>query len=335
MKKFNKFLFLLAFILFFISCKKTNSSNQEQNIKLENGILVFSNFTELTNTLRNLNKINDSDKDKWEKNIGFISFRKLFDQVLDQLSNSNTKDEFDRIIAKNTELITVENDEIKSTLGNNYFAPVVNSKGIVRVGNDYYRFFNSKETIVLDGSEEKVLIASNETLNTDNKKGIYRINFQEKSNNVASRFTCSSGYMSGCVSSNGSNRRGFHNLEFGYYLGIDRDPVTLLPVSFTREGSVYLKFGAQKRILGTWNSYSTAYECSRLLYVTTDGTNIDLNYLSSNGDFRDWYYTLSFQRIVTPYSLGAPSGLCSPDITSFECRATTRGTWPNFCTFTY
>lgn len=320
------------------SCNKNRiAESEESKIKVENGILVFDNYETFSATLKTLNGLNDIEKSKWEKEKGFVSFRTIFGEVNEKLQSVSAKEEFDRLVVKAKDIFVVENDELIPCV-NNFFSPIVNQEGIVRINKDYYRFFKDFETVVLNGSVEEVKNAS-ETRIENSDAGIYsrKINREITSGNP-NRFTCTPGVLSECMSSNGSNRRGYHKLEFSYYFGIERDPVTLLPIFNVEENSILLHFSAQKKVLFGWAEYATGYLCKTLEYSDYDNsgsTNISTANLSSDGEFKHWYYSLNFKRYKTPYGQPFTTHTCTPEITLFNCRATTRGTDPNDCLFTW
>lgn len=336
-----RLLILSAAVLFLVSCSKNNSESKLENdiseVYVDNGILVFKDFTAFSNTLKSLNSFTDVEKDNWEKRVGFISFRTKFSRINSELEKETSLESFNRTIAKASKILRIENEEIKPMV-NDYFSSIVNPEGIVRIQNDYYRFYQDYETIVLNGSVDKVKRAS-ETKSENKDQGIY--SYKTNGNSIpfiSNRYSCTPGILSECTSSNGSNRRGYHKLEFNYYLGIERDPVTSLPTYHVEENRITLHFSAQKKVVFAWVEYATSYLCKTLDYSDYDlsgSTNISTVNLSSGGDFKHWYYSLNFKQYKTPYGQPYVTHTCTPEITLFSCRATTGGTSPNDCLFTW
>jgi hypothetical protein len=330
-----------AILLITHSCQKQNSESKTEpevkvsnEVRVVNGTLVFQDHTAFSNALKEKNKLSDKEKDVWEAAIGFTSFRKKIAEVGNAYFDAKNQAEADAVLLRHKEIVSLDNGELKPAIADMRLATLLDAKGIVIIGKDYYRFWGTTETIVLNGSAEKVISASRDDSQIMNGSNMFRFNLKgTSSGGTANRSTCTVGIMSECTSF-GDKRKGFHRLEFSYYATIMRDPTTLLPIGWRREAFVNLHFSAQKKGLFGWNSYSTSYECNLLQYVDNAGHNVNLNFLSSNGDYSDWYYNLSFERIDSPYG-PYPGDLCSPDITTFVCSAATRGTWPNYCQFTY
>ncbi len=335
----RKLAFFTAIILT-ISCSKISSTkldSESPEVYVEDGILVFKNFNVFSSTLKKVNSFTDIEKDTWEKQIGFISFRTTFNSINSELENETNLASFNRTVTKFSRILKVENEEIKPMV-NAYFSSIVNPEGIVRIQNDYYRFYQDYETIVLNGSIDKVKKAS-EAKTESKEQGVYSYKTNWNSRPVIlNRYTCTPGILSECTSSNGSNRRGYHKLEFNYYLGIERDPVTSLPTYHVEENSITLHFSAQKKVLFVWGEYATSYLCKTLDYSDYDfsgSTNISTINLGSGGDFKHWYYSWNYKQYKTPYGQAYVTHTCTPEITLFSCRATTGGTSPNDCLFTW
>lgn len=336
-----RLLILLVAVFFLNSCSKNSSQSiletDMPEVYADNGILVFKDLKAFNSTLKTLNSLTEIEKDKWEIQVGFISFRTSFSKINSELENETNLESFNRAIAKASKILRVENEEIKPMV-NAYFSSIVNPEGIVRIQNDYYRFYQDHETIVLNGSVDKVKKAS-ETGTENKEQGIYSYKTSWDSRPaILARYTCTPGILSECTSSNGSNRRGYHKLEFTYYLGIERDPVTALPTYHVEENNILLHFSAQKKVVFAWVEYATSYLCKTLDYSDYDlsgSTNISTVNLSSGGDFKHWYYSLNSKQYKTPYGQPYVTHTCTPEITLFSCRATTGGTSPNDCLFTW
>lgn len=321
---------ILSLILF--SCNKIKTP-EKSKLKVEDGILVFDDFTTFSSTLKAVNNLADKEKDEWERTLGFISFRTKYDELNKKLESETNSEAFYKIITKASTIVKMENEEIKP-LVNNYFSSIVNPEGIVRIKGDYYRFYKDYETIVLNGSVDRVKKAS-ETKYENRNEGIFSRKTNGNAGSVTTnRYTCTPGVLSECTSSNGSNRRGYHKVEFNYYFGIVYD-IYSMPSYWEEELQISLHFSAQKKILVAWVEYSTSYLCYYLNYSDLDGVNLSLTNLSSGGDFKHWYYSLNFKSYQTPYGNQIIYHLCSPDITLFNCKANTGGTNPNYCIFTY
>ncbi len=344
-RKGLQFLFLSLVIIFTYSCKKSSSIDTADtelpksessikstaDLKVVNGTLVFKDFASFTATLKYLNTLDDAKKDEWEMQNNFISFRTKYNKLSDDLIAMEGNEDIGQFLQKEKDFLFIENDEIKSKVKNSYFESIINTKGIVIIGNDYYRFYDNEETIVADGTEAKVIEVSNNK-NFKSEAGVVKISLKAGSgDNSVSGVYCGGAILSECTSY-ATRRKGFHRIQFSNYVGIVRDPFTYLPIGYRREATVMLHFSAQKKIIGTWHSYSTSYLCSTLSYSDDAGNNIAATDLGSNGDYRDWYYILSFYADELPYG-PFPAALCSPNILSFNCTAASGGTWPNFCNF--
>ncbi len=333
--KMRKLAFISAIILT-ISCSKVSTTkidSESPEVYVEDGVLVFKNPDVFSNTLKQLNKQTDKEKETWEKTIGFYSFRSAYSFLVNEISLLDSEKELNDLLNKNSKFVKKQGDIIVP-LVDNFFSSIVNEEGIVKIGNDYYRFYDGKETIVLNGSKSKLFDSYNTNL-TDSKNGIFSFRLSDKANAVIqARYTCNSGVMSECAIY-GSNRRSYHKLEYSYYFTILRDPVTALPTYNRQESFVDLHFSGTKKVLGVWVTYSTSFDCFDLLYTDNEGVNISLPYLGSGGDYKDWYYNLSTRIQQTPYGQAYVSIQCSPDISLFTCRGSSRGTSPASCTFTY
>lgn len=335
-----KFLTLTTFLCLLLACNKAPIEQVEPvvskkpTLEVDNGVLVFPDFLTFQRILDSVNQIPDNQKDAWEKSLGFTSARRNYNEVSDRLSEATTEAQFKTLLNTYGDDLILEGDELKTVTGNNYFNPVVNAKGIVRVGKDYYRFYKGMETIVLNGSVDKVIAASKSGI-SDKEAGIIQYSLMEDKTNakVLGGQTCDNVTLSECLAQT-STRKSFHKLEFSRYIGVLTDPNTYLPTAWIQRATVQLHFSAQKKVLFTWNSYATTYKCNTLDYEDNDNKSVHLVDLFSNGDYNEWYYQLNFRNWQTPYSEPMPA-YCSPYIYSFQCNATSRGTDPVSCTFTY
>ena len=222
-------------------------TSANQTLRVEDGILVFPHWDAFSKALDTVNSLPDAKKDQWEMNLGFKSARTKYNGLLQQLEGIEDEMRYRRALDEAKDDIFVKGDELTSAIGSSYFTPVVNEKGIVRIGPDYYRFYNNNETIVLNGSIEKVMAASDRKV-SDKANGTFFYNLNPPVENSGP--ACTPGNLSECSVQN-DTRKSFHRLKFDRYYGYIRDPNTYVPTDCVQETRTYLSFSGQKRVLGT------------------------------------------------------------------------------------
>lgn len=179
--------FLVAICLVvFASCDKGNvleqkgeksSLNSLKKLFAEDGVLNFATQKEFGETLEELSK-NQKDLEKWEKkweDSGFISLRRAFKDI-------NEKDILK--ISKNENLpdyssfIVIEQDysgekEAVRVISDPILATIVNKKGLIKIGNDMYKYYRDKVVIVRNYNESKSTYLTNPNIIKDEVKGIF------------------------------------------------------------------------------------------------------------------------------------------------------------------
>lgn len=139
-----------------ISCNDENLKNPPNefdapflNISVEEGRLVFQNLQHYYGINELLDKKDDNFLDAWEKEIGFQSFRKIYNQILEEylVNPERTQNSlnFSKIFGPDFEL----------TIPAFVYAKILNPEGEVKIGDKYYKYFRDELVVVLNGEKEK------------------------------------------------------------------------------------------------------------------------------------------------------------------------------------
>lgn len=185
LKALNNLLPVTLLLLFFVSCKKEdlttkNESSSNPNVAQRSAsseeFLSFSNFENFYETLEYVKALNATDLENWEVSNDFLSMRNVFDQIV--LAESVISARLDTIPADSVsyyESLPTQHSPLCSTYNymlvtkteeggsffdaniNDYnFSYLVNSHGIVKIGNKIYQFTSEYIKTIDDGDAQKI-----------------------------------------------------------------------------------------------------------------------------------------------------------------------------------
>lgn len=166
------------------------STSSIPNGKTEEGVakfLIFKDQKTFEKVLHELNGKPYKDMDNWEKELGFVSLRKLFQDAVAEELKLRIKEEFlskeqqERIIkyAYVTDLVANSLDFIipnhetgyEMKIYNSYMARLVNRNGIVQIGKEIQKHDKEVIKIIKDGDLSKLSLLD-DIKETDVSKGI-------------------------------------------------------------------------------------------------------------------------------------------------------------------
>lgn len=152
-----------------------------EGIKVDNdGILRFQNSEIFNNFITNFVKLDDNQKDEWERNLNFVSYRSHFRKFNQQLDEANEeKNDFERIKNDNSKYFKIENDYIEPIIPVELYQSIVSKDGYFYV-----------DTILHKVIEDKIYLGTNfnnikmnegfQYIDSNQNKG-YRIDYKEVS----------------------------------------------------------------------------------------------------------------------------------------------------------
>ncbi len=169
MKKFRLLLMLLALLTAFNGCQKEEPvliDNQlrevvKPDVYVENGYLVLKNMDVVDSVISLLNQMTRVEKESWEKHMGFKSARTEFDALFDEYEKLKSYEEFLVFKERNKNKLKFNvNDEndcsIDYPYATKFFIPVLNNKGICKIGETIMKYTQENQFAILDGNENKL-----------------------------------------------------------------------------------------------------------------------------------------------------------------------------------
>lgn len=101
------------------------------------------------------------DQDNWEKSLSFISYRKLFNEALNEMEGVETQEQYNSLKAKYSSLVKFTEDGTIDTKYMPNYAPFINKDGIVKVGGILYKLTEDRMIFIMDGDKSKINAALN------------------------------------------------------------------------------------------------------------------------------------------------------------------------------
>ena len=136
----------IVFGLLFVisSCKKQESlalteGTKKTEIKVENGHLVFRSLSELSDFQQKVNSLNNVDRLKGEKEIGFQSLYSLFDELKAKVETSNSITEINSLLIGYENLFSYSDKGLSFKNENDFFAKIIDKNGLFKVGEALYK----------------------------------------------------------------------------------------------------------------------------------------------------------------------------------------------------
>ena len=275
--------------MLFSACQKEELKTGEDSdviletkpdVYLENDYLVFKNMDAVDSVIQDLNQMTRQEKDVWEQQIGFKSARAGFEKLFDEYETLSSKEEFLAFKKKySAQLKFNEMDETDCSIDYpyacTYYASVMNSNGVFKVGLSLFKYTRDNQIIVLDGdlnklkniaefAEDKNVIISTNLKSTAEYKSesVLLHDFPEfDPSGRGDRWWLNYGY--------GSDRKLLNELKvvnwvYWETVRVYDNPLSLSKTTVTKGYRVYLRqYGLKKGTFG-WNTYYTTYVCQNL-----------------------------------------------------------------------
>jgi len=274
------FLAAIAVVLtVFNSCKKDElkttpdegiAKTSKSDVYLENGYLAFKNMDAVDSVINVLSQMNRQGKDAWEQKIGLKSARYEFDELFDVYEKLASYEEFLKFKAKYSEQLKFnEMDETDCSIDypyeSSYYAPVMNNKGIFKVGLSLFQYTREKQIIVLDGDMNKLKNLSSYS-NDKNIIGINHLKVARSSNGfiMMDEFADDCPFLPKQSYWTKGDRRVLNQLTIDMWVyWEDTDPFLIV----TKGYRFCMKQKAQKKSwLVGWRDYATIYEFKDVNY---------------------------------------------------------------------
>jgi hypothetical protein len=289
MKKLMILAVTAALLTVFNSCKKDElktipdegiAKTSKSDVYLENGYLAFKNMDAVDSVINVLAKMSREEKDAWEQKIGLKSARFEFEKLFDEYEKLTNKEEFLKFKAKYTDQLKFnEMDETDCSISYpyeySYYVPIMNNKGIFKVGLSLFKQSIDGQIIVLDGdmkklenpqaySNDKTMIISSKLKSTsgNSNQSLIINNFAE--------FDPSYHNNPWWINENyGSDRKLLNELKVNKWAywettRVYNDPTHLVETRITTGYRAFLRQYSLKKGLFGWNSFYTTYTCNNL-----------------------------------------------------------------------
>ncbi len=188
---------VISVLLFSFSCNKeiiesdiqntTDYSGQVKSIvdstlgftvKIQDSTLYFAEANDLLEAVTILRKMPVQDRRNWEKSVGFVSAQTLIEDLQESIKKTDDKDQFDRLVLKNKELVKASPDDLYGIKARIYgFYPYITSKRGFFVSGEYWaRAFDKKlyscHYFDYEGYEAMSSLSSENDISCSNVKAI-------------------------------------------------------------------------------------------------------------------------------------------------------------------
>jgi len=161
-----------------------------ENVKIKNGRLHFPSQEEYNEVDLAINSKTPLDLRDWQDKIGFISMKKLDNEMQKTFSSVQTMSDYRIFLNSYQEHLHITVDSSISMNGYQpFFSQVLNVNGEVYIGNTLIKYTNTHCIKIADGSESKLEEALRR-LETDETKGIYVESYQNAFNTTLNARSC-------------------------------------------------------------------------------------------------------------------------------------------------
>jgi len=169
---------IITFIVLLNSCSKEDTDTLiKSDFISESDILVFKSIEDFQSTISKVNKMNQSEREEYEKSRGFKSFGRTCDEFYNSIETSNFKciNEINEFVSKNSKYITFRTDYT----GDTYCLPqeydckeryVFNKEKMYVIGDYVYRKIDDVlvSSNIMNLAELRNIVSSEEVINSPN-----------------------------------------------------------------------------------------------------------------------------------------------------------------------
>jgi hypothetical protein len=169
MKKFIVLAMVAVALTIFNGCQKDELvliDEQSQlaikpDVYVENGYLAFKNMEAVDSVIQLLGKMTKTEKEAWETQLGFKSARAEFDKLFDEYDKLESYQDFLTFKKRNSDNLKFNESDpddcsIDYPFATKYFTPVINTKGIYKVGRTIVKYTSDNQIAILDGDINKL-----------------------------------------------------------------------------------------------------------------------------------------------------------------------------------
>jgi len=168
-KKIGFFVVMAAIIAAFGGCQKEELTDRQltdevqpqevvrPDVYVENGYLAFKNIEAVDSVIRMFNRMSTKEFGLWENQMGFKSARSEFEALFEEYDNLPTYEAFLAFKEKyKDKLIFNDNDPDDCSIDypyvTDYFIPVLNNKGLVKIGESLIKYTKSEHIVIKNGN---------------------------------------------------------------------------------------------------------------------------------------------------------------------------------------
>jgi hypothetical protein len=193
--KMKRLLLLLSFFIFvFQACEKQDSLklNKTDTKKIEfdvsDGILSFNKGADFFALGEKLSTMSQEELLVWENETGFVSMRTEFEYVLTMLDQCETKEQYENIMNKNADIITIEGEYLQPVIKSGFHNLIANRNGFYIVENVLYKVTSEGVYSCNTKSTEQIEKAIATGLNKENQNVTFvpRVEISVESNTLKS-----------------------------------------------------------------------------------------------------------------------------------------------------
>lgn len=235
----------------------------KQDVYVENGYLAFKNIEIVDSVITMLSQMSSEEKHQWEKSLNFISARSEFEKLFNEYEKIGSYEEFESFKNKNSKNLTfneIDNTDlsINYPYATHYFVPVLNNKGLVKIGESLIKYTKQEHIVIKNGNLNAL---NNLSENIDNGnififpklKSTYKVDDLIHDFPEDNPFGAPSPWHQKTNSRKLKNELRIERLRYYEY------NYQTLSYDWVRGYKVYFKQQAQKKALFGWKDYKTTY----------------------------------------------------------------------------
>lgn len=280
MKKLIVLSIVALLLTIFNACQKddlVNKSSEDQlqeltkpDVYSENGYLVFRSIEVVDSVIRMLSHMSDEEKYAWEELYNIKSARSEFEKIFKEYEKIESYDEFLMFKREYVDKLKFnesdpEDCSIDYPFSTDYFVPVLNSEGIIKIGKSIVKY--TKESHIVVGNGDYKVLSNLEQLANSTNVFIYP---ELKSNYTVDELIHDfpednpwPPYNYRWHEKPNKDRRLLNELRIERYR-YDWYDYSQNQLIWRRGYIVYFKQRSQKKSWGSWNDYKTTYHCDQL-----------------------------------------------------------------------